>query len=257
VTEARPLVLLTPRTLGELLRDAFAAYFRHVGAFLAIGIAVAVPVQLVVSGIGLGQLSGGYEQSATRAELFVLFAEGFLIIGPLVTAMVVHALLAIADGRPPRAGAAITQGLEAFRPVFVPVLLASLGILVGFLLIVLPGIWLATRWAFTTQAVVVDGRRNTDAIARSGELVTGSWWRVFGIIICTLLVVFLPGAIVQLPFDAWGDSADSSAIALVGQLVSNALITPFVALVFTLLYFDLLARHSLPSMVPPVQPPPP
>jgi hypothetical protein len=30
-----------------------------------------------------------------------------------------------------------------------------------------------------------------------------------------------------------------------------------VALVFTLLYFDLLARRSLPSMVPPVQPPPP
>jgi glycerophosphoryl diester phosphodiesterase family protein len=256
VTEARPLVLLTPRTLGELLRDALAAYFRHLGPFVAIGIAVAVPVQLAVSGIGLGQLSGGYQQSASRAELFVLFAEGFLIIGPLVTALVVHGLLAIADGRPPRAGAAITQGLEAFRPVFVPVLIASAGILLG-LLIVIPGIYLGTRWAFTTQAVVVDGRRNTDAIARSGELVTGSWWRVFGIIVCTLLVVFIPGAIIQLPFEAWADSADSSAISLVGQLISNALITPFVALVFTLLYFDLLARRSLPSMVPPVPPPPP
>jgi glycerophosphoryl diester phosphodiesterase family protein len=256
VTDAPPLVLLTPRTLGELLRDALAAYFRHFGAFLVIGIAVAVPVQLAVSGIGLGQLSGGYQQSASRAELLVLFVEGFLIIGPLVTAMVVHALLAIADGRPPRAGAAIVQGLEAFRPVFVPVLIASAGILLG-LLVVIPGIWLGTRWAFTTQAVVVDGRRNTDAIARSAELVTGSWWRVFGIIVCTLLVVFLPGAIIQLPFEAWADSADSSAISLVGQLISNALITPFVALVFTLLYFDLLARRSLPSMVPPVQPPPP
>jgi hypothetical protein len=256
VTQGRPLVLLTPRTLGELLGDALAAYFRHLGAFVAIGVAVAVPVQLVVSGIGLGELSGGYETSATRAELLVLFVEGFLIIGPLVTAMVVHALLAIADGRRPRAGAAITQGLEAFRPVFVPVLIASTGILLG-LLVVIPGIWLGTRWAFTTQAVVVDGRRNTDAIARSAELVSGQWWRVFGIIVCTLLVVFLPGAIIQFPFDAWGDSADSSAIALVGQIVSNALITPFVALVFTLLYFDLLARRRLPSMVPPVQPPPP
>ena len=257
MTEARPLVLLTPRTLGELLRDALAAYFRHLGPFVAIGFAVAVPVQLAVSGIGLGQLSGGYQQSTSRAELLVLFAEGFLIIGPLVTAMVVHALLAIADGRPPRAGAAITQGLEAFRPVFVPVLMASAGILLGLAAFAIPGIWLGTRWAFTTQAVVVDGRRNTDAIARSAELVSGSWWRVFGIIVCTLLVVFLPGAVIQLPFEAWADSADSSAISLVGQLISNALITPFVALVFTLLYFDLLARRSLPSMVPPVPPPPP
>jgi hypothetical protein len=38
--------------------------------------------------------------------------------------------------------------------------------------------------------------------------------------------------------------------------VASAVTVPFDALVLTLLYFDLLARRSLPAMVPPVPPPP-
>jgi hypothetical protein len=38
-------------------------------------------------------------------------------------------------------------------------------------------------------------------------------------------------------------------------MVSTAFTAPLEALMLTLLYFDLLARRSLPAMVPPVQPP--
>jgi hypothetical protein len=256
VTEARPLVLLRPRNLGELFGDAFNSYVRHFGSFLAIGAAVVVPVQLVVSGIGLGQLSGGYDKTSTGADLGIGGAENYLIIGPLVTAIVVHALLAVADGRSPRPGAAITSGLEAFRPVFVAVIIAAAGVILG-LLVIVPGIWLFFRWYFVPQAVVVDGRRSVAALERSAELVTSSWWRVAGIVIFANFAAAIPGTLLQLPFNAWASSVDSSAIALVGQVISTTLTTPFVALMLTLLYFDLLARRSLPAMVPPVQPPPP
>jgi hypothetical protein len=62
--------------------------------------------------------------------------------------------------------------------------------------------------------------------------------------------------VVTIPLNAWARSADSSAIWLVGQIVASTLTAPFEALMITLLYFDLLARRSLPAMVPPVQPPP-
>jgi hypothetical protein len=120
-----------------------------------------------------------------------------------------------------------------------------------------PGIWLFFRWYFVPQAVVVDGRRSVAALERSAELVTGSWWRVAGIVIFANFAAAIPGTLLQLPFNAWASSVDSSAIALVGQVISTTLTTPFVALMLTLLYFDLLARRSLPAMVPPVQPPPP
>lgn len=256
MTEAPRLDLLRPRDTGGLFRDAFGAYVRNFAAFVAIGAAVVVPVELVVSGIGLGQLSGGYQRTSTEAALGVLVAESYLLIGPLITAMVIHALLAVADGRRPRPGQAITSGLEAFRPIFVAVLIGAAGAIVGFIILILPGIWLVVRWYFAPQAVVVDGRRNMGALERSAELVKGSWWRVFGVIIVATLAAGIPGSVVEIPFNAWASSADSSAISLVGQMVASALTVPFEALMLSLLYFDLLARRSLPAMVPPVQPPP-
>jgi hypothetical protein len=256
VTDAPRLDLLRPRDIGGLFRDAFNAYARHFSAFIAIGAAVVIPVELIVSGLGLGELSGGYPPAGTGAQLGVSLAEGYLLVNPLITAMVIHALLAVADGRRPRPGSAITSGLEAFRPIFVAVLIGAAGVIVGFIALILPGIWLGVRWYFAPQAVVVDGRRNTAALERSAELVAGSWWRVFGVIIFAAIAVGIAGTVIAVPFNLWANSADSSAIWLVGQMVGSTLTAPFEALMLTLLYFDLLARRSLPAMVPPVQPPP-
>jgi hypothetical protein len=256
VNQGPRLELLRPRTLGSLFSDSLSAYVRHFGAFVAIGAAVVVPVELAVSGIGLGQLHGGYSTSFRNAAQAVTLAEIYLVIGPLVTAMVVHALLAVADGERPRPGAAIVSGLEAFRPVFLAMVIAAAGVVIGFFAFVLPGIWLLVRWWFTPQAVVVDGRRSTAALQRSAELVQGSWWRVAGVLIAAGLVVAIPALVISIPTELWAKSADSQAIQLAGEVVASALTTPFQALMITLLYFDLLARRSLPATMPPVPPPP-
>ena len=60
VTDGPRLELLRPRDIGGLFRDSFNTYSAHFATFLALGAAVVIPVELVVSGIGLGQLSGGY-----------------------------------------------------------------------------------------------------------------------------------------------------------------------------------------------------
>ena len=169
--------------------------------------------------------------------------------------MVVHALLAIADGEKPRVGAAIVSGLEAFRPVFWAVIIAAAGVILGLFLLIIPGIWLLVRWGFVPQAVVLDGRRGTSALQRSAELVNGSWWRVFGIVLFAAVAVAIPGVLISAPMEAWAKSADSQAISLAGQVVASVLVTPFQVLMLTLLYFDLLARHRLPTTMPPVQPP--
>ena len=256
MTDAPRLELLRPRDLGGLFGDSFNTYMRHFPAFLALGAAVVIPVELVVSGIGLGQLTGHYSTATRTGEQLINAAELYLVIAPLVTAMVVHALLAVADGQRPKSGPAIVSGLEAFRPVFAAVLLAAGGVILGLFLLIIPGIWLFVRWAFVPQAVVLDGRRGTQALQRSAELVTGSWWRVLGISLFTGIAAAIPAAIISVPAEAWAKAADSEAILLAGQMVASTLVTPFQVLMLTLLYFDLLARQRLPSTVPPVQPPP-
>src|SRR3712207_7278715 len=46
----------------------FRSYFREFGTFLLIALAVVVPVQLIVTGIGLGELGGEYDATPGRSE---------------------------------------------------------------------------------------------------------------------------------------------------------------------------------------------
>ena len=78
----------------------------------------------------------------------------------------------------------------------------------------------------------------------------GSWWRVLGVVIVLNVVAGIFGLIIQTPFMAMADAADSGAIALVGTILGNAVTLSFVALAGTLLYFDLRVRAGGPVLAP-------
>jgi hypothetical protein len=133
-----------PRDTGALLRDSLVVYVRHFWTFLALGALVVVPSEFVVSGIGLDQLSSGYDSTPTVAEAAIPAAVAYLVVAPLITAICVYALQSVADGGTPGARDAIVKGFESFSPIFFAVLLAALGTLLGAILIV-PGIYLFVR----------------------------------------------------------------------------------------------------------------
>jgi hypothetical protein len=237
-----PLDLRRPRDVGALLADGFSLYFREFRTFFLIAVAVVVPVNLIVGGIGLGQLTGEYDSSPSAAEDIITLATSFLVVAPLTSAMCVYALLDVADGTRPRARSVIQRGLDVFPPLLVVILLYGGGVALGLLALVIPGIYLAVRWSFSTQAVIVEGKRRVEALSRSGELVQGSWWRVFGV---TLLANFLVGALSSLiaaPFLSAANSTGHAVYQLAGQTVGGVLAVPPAALITTLLYFDLRTR---------------
>jgi hypothetical protein len=239
VNGAERLVLDQPRDAGTLFRDALSVYGAHPLTFLAIGAAIVAPVQLAVSGFGLSQLTAGYDASPEPAEAIIPTAVTYVVIAPLITAICIHALRSVAAGEGPGAGRAILEGFEAFTPLFAAVLLAGIGVAVGLLLI-LPGIYLAIRWFFAPQAVVIDGERGPGALRRSSELVQGFWWRTFAIV----LVAQLPAILIGLPFASLAAANDRQVFALVGEIVTQSVAAPFVALLATLLYYDLRARQA-------------
>jgi hypothetical protein len=135
-------------------------------------------------------------------------------------------------------------GFEAFTPLFAAVVLAAAGIALGFVALIVPGIYLAVRWYFVPQSVVIEGARGQQALARSGLLVTGFWWRTFGLILLANVAIAIPGFLLLTPFTAVAESTDRAVWALVGSAVTTSVTTPFVALYSTLLYYDLLARRA-------------
>jgi hypothetical protein len=231
-----------PRDAGALLRDSLVVYIRHLWTFLALGALVVVPTQVVVGGIGMEQFTAGYDESPGFAELAIPATVSYLVVAPLITAICVYALSSVAAGGSPSAGAAVVKGFESFSPIFFAVLLAALGIMLGFLALIVPGVYLFVRWFFVPQAVVLEQARGAGALRASGRLVEGSWWRTFGLIVLVSVSVALIAILIGSPFDAAANSSDRALWSLIGEIVAGSVTQPFGALYSTLLYFDLKAR---------------
>lgn len=237
------LVLERPRDLGTLLQDSIRLYRAHAGVFAVLAAAVVVPVELIVSGVGLGALWSDYRPDPTPAETAVPAVVSQLVTTPLVTAMCIHTVRSAAAGRRPDARAALHAGFDVFPVLLLAVLLASAGIFVGFLALVLPGLYLLVVWYFVAQGVVVEGARGAAALRVSSGLVRGSFWRVLGIVLVLNLLALVPAAILSLPFAALASAVDAEAFALAGGIAGQVLVLPIVAIGATLLFFDLRARR--------------
>jgi hypothetical protein len=243
VTDPERLELAKRRELSELIGDTLDIYKSNFGTLVAIAAAVVVPVQLIVAGIGLEELTAGYKPDPSTAERLIPIFVSFLVIAPLIAAATIGVLRDLSKGEQPRFGRSLQLGLDAFAPIFGAVVLAALGIGAGLLLIV-PGIYIAVRLAFVAQAVVIDDKRGPDALRATWELTLGSWWRVFATILTANLIALLPASVVLLPLEALAKTADREAIVLAGRILTEVLTAPFVALISTLLFFDLRARSG-------------
>ena len=236
--------LQRPRDITALFGDSLGVYLRHALVFILLSAAVVVPVHLIVLGVGLEQFTAAYDESPSAAEAAVPTVVSFLVIAPLITAICIHALRAVAAGGRPSAGPSFVAGFEAFTPLFFAIVLAAVGIVLGLLLLIIPGIYLAVRWFFVPQAVVLEDARGPDALTRSSAVVQGFWWRTFGLVIMVNLAAALPTLVLAAPFTAIASSSDRAVWAMLGTICAETVTAPFVALFSTLLYYDLRSRRA-------------
>lgn len=239
------LDLERPRRLDELLNAVGALWLRHVATFVITALIVVGAVDLAVFGVGQGLLFSGYDENPNEVWGATGAVALALVSTPLVTAVHVTVVQDVAAGRPVSTTRALSAGFEAFPLVLLVVLLSALGVALGLILLVVPGIFLAVRWFVAAQTAVIERPGGAPAaLRRSSELVKGSWWRVLGIAVLLILVAGIASAFIALPFEAAADALDLGVLSLVGIILGEALPLSFTALAGTLLYFDLRARRG-------------
>ena len=114
------------------------------------------------------------------------------------------------------------------------------------------------RWLFFPQAIMLEDVRAGEGLKRSGDLVSGSWWRVAGIVllitmISLALTVFLRFAVfpgVPGGFGGIGLASPPSIVSVAATCIIDALALPLVVSVETLLFFDLRWRRTVAAVAP-------
>ncbi len=239
IEEQSPSVDLTrPRSVLEVAGSALALYARYPLLFAALALAVIAPYELIVLAVTHAAPLG---QQHTRASTaFTLFLLDFALVAPLVSALHVNAVALIGSGQQPKLVSVAQQGLRALPVVAAAQIIAGLGIGLGLIALVLPGIILALRWAVVAQVAATERTDWQGALRRSHQLTTNHYVHVFGVLVVA--------------------SAADYALALGGQAIAGtghrvgavvlgiALVTiarSFTALATAMLFFDLVARQKL------------
>jgi hypothetical protein len=205
--------------------------------FAVLALGVVAPYELIVlAATGATPFGQGSE---SLSAFLVLALIDSAIVGPLISALYVHAVRRIGAGERPTIGQVALQGVRVLPTVAAAEIIASLGIAAGFLALVIPGVFVLVRWAVVAQAAAIDNENWVEALKRSWSLTRGNWLHVFGLLFLTgLSVAVLRG----LGLSATGTHITAITVA-VGILI-DTLARSFVALSTAVLFFDLVARKS-------------
>jgi hypothetical protein len=222
---------------GEVLQEAWQMYkaqWRHL-------LPLALVVYLALSLISLA-LVAALGWVGAIAGAFVSLAGVFWLQGALVEA--------VDDVRDGRADLSIGDTLRRVQPrvwaIGAAGVLAALGILVGLVLLIVPGLILLTWWSLIVPVLVLEKAEVMESFGRSRELVRGNGWNVFGLIVLTVLILIAVSIVVAIALFWLPDSIQ----AYVTDVVRNTLTAPFIALAWTLVYYRL--REQRPVAEPPV-----
>src|ERR1035437_7752605 len=221
--------LRRPKSVGGVLGDALRCYARYPVLFAVLALGVVVPYTLIVL-VANGAAPLGRQHGGATAVLILLLLD-LLIVTPLISALFIHALVAVGEGRQPRLLEVAALGVRVLPVV------AAAG--VGFLLLIVPGVFLLIRWAVVAQAAAIERGDWLGALRRSGELTAGNYLHVLAVLVIVGLIAL---ALEQAGAAIGGTSANLPQVVVIIALLT--ITRSFVALTTAVLYFDLVARKS-------------
>jgi len=170
--------------------------------------------------------------------LLVLFE--WVVIGPLISALHVHAVDDARQGRDPRLAAVARQGLLVLPVVVAASIIAGLGIGLGLLAFLVPGVILGLRWFVVAQAAAIEGEGWLPALRRSAQLTDGHYGHIFIFAVYIGLITEVPVLLVGLGLGGDSTTAVSFLVALPVLILARS----FSALATAVLYYDLRARRE-------------
>lgn len=240
-----------PQRAGALVADAFRVYRRYPLLFLTLAAAVIVPWELLA--LAAGELASNFDGWALVAVEGPIALGYMFLVGSLVSALHVHAVAAIREGREPVLSEVAARGLRALPLVLFVTVISSIGVFLGFLALFVPGILLSIIWAVAAQDAAIEGQKWIAPLRRSVQLTSGQFGHVFVFLLLVALITMLPGVAAAL-------ALGSGVVPFLVELVVNILTWSFAALATALLYYDLRTRFgakaasvAMPDRLPPRQ----
>jgi hypothetical protein len=261
---------LRPLSIGELLDRTFSLYRRNFLLFIGIS---AIP-QLLVLALQLAQIAFNPISVPVRPHVssdFQAVSPNFStggvvgILGLGLVGFVVYVIaylfsqggtiFAVSElylGRTTTIGQSLGRVRGELGSLFGVVFLNGLATGVAFLLLIIPGIYVACRLCVCVPAALLENLGPRESLERSFGLTKDNAGRAFLILFLYFVMLYAALFLFDLPF-AIGIQFEShdpsmvrtlSALMQVGNFIAGVLITPILTIASSIFYFDLRVRKE-------------
>ncbi|SFH73920.1 hypothetical protein [Albimonas pacifica] len=175
----------TPLGVGRLLAESFSIFFRNVPKMIAIAGLPSLAGILLVAAIGGFDVALGRELPAfgTPEGVFVYLsglAVNMALFG-LTAGLLVLFAYDLKQGRTRPVAGYLAATLRCIVPLVVLAMATTLLIGVGFILLIVPGMWVYAVLSVTFPAVAIE-RAGFGALRRSARLTKGYRWPIAGVL---------------------------------------------------------------------------
>jgi hypothetical protein len=248
---------LRPLGVGEVLDGAVRLARRNARSVLVVSVPYAMVVTLADA--LLQYVAINHSKDATTYVLVgtLIIAAG---LGAVLTGLLAPLYSSDLLGNRVSIGASVRRVGWRSVPLFVLGLVLAISEGAGLVACIIGGVWLWGIWAVAAPTFALERVGIRKALGRSRALVSGTFWRVWGIRALGWFVTYVLMQLIQLPFVALAakvthvDLLDSNpqttnaalyvAIISAGQLIAAALLAPVTSAIEVLLYTDLRMRKE-------------
>src|SRR5713101_6705715 len=215
---------IRPLSFAEILDRAFRVFRDHFSALVGISAVLWLPNGAILAVGNTSHIVSGIAELA------------FWLLFPVMYVALTAAVANVYLDRPITVGDAYRSIRVILTPIVGTYLLLYLLLILGFFALVISGIYLWNYWSLTAPVMIVEHRFGMTALRRSRQLVTGVWWKAFGIFIVAGLIANVPAGVLHL---FW------SFIPVFGQILTAgtyAIASSYGRVVLVIYYFDRRCR---------------
>jgi hypothetical protein len=236
-------------TTGVLLDRAFRLYTSNFSLLLGITAAAYVPFYLIMLTIE-SRLSANV-QAPSAGLSTLLFQIAFMVLWasiafPIAGGAATYAISERYLGKDVTISEALRLTLSRFWQLSVAQITATIRVMFGFLLLIVPGILWILSYSLAVPAILVENQKAIPSLTRSRDLVKGHRGKVF----CILLVISLLQWIAILGVSMISgmifniESASGGVLNSATVNLASIFVTPLGIVATILLYYDMRIRKE-------------
>lgn len=255
-------------TIGSLYRRAFALYSEHFPKFLKISLTAHVPFIITTLTLIALQLVEDAQPAGWNAKkiaiVVVMACVGLLhIVAQFLASAAISGMtavivtqLAAAPLRPVELRVAFAFLKRRWKPFLKTVISVTLRILIGYVLLVIPGLIMTVRYALYAPVVLLEGLEKKAARLRARELAARSWRTIIIVSLLQIIIPMIIGAMVggiSVGVSVNGQSTRQERNKILQQITAlvNIFVVPLISIVPALLYLKMrqLGGESLSPLL--------